>query len=88
MEDWDNPDPLRSLFVAMKDWNSSFFQSKAEEVKFGQRQVIALEFIYGYVFCTRYQVVFVLTFFILGIIGTRFAFSKITLKPTPASVLF
>ena len=45
VEDWDNPDPSRSLFVAMKNWNSNFFQSKAEEVKFGQRQVIALEFI-------------------------------------------
>jgi hypothetical protein len=45
VEDWDHPDPSRSLFVAMKNWDSSFFQSKAEEVKFGQRQVIALEFI-------------------------------------------
>ena len=45
VEDWDHPDPSRSLFVAMKNWNSNFFQSKAEEVKFGQRQVIALEFI-------------------------------------------
>ena len=45
MEDWDHSDPSRSLFVAMKDWDSSFFQSKAEEVKFGQRQLIALEFI-------------------------------------------
>ena len=55
VEDWDYPDPSRSLFVAMKNWDSSFFQSKAEEVKFGQRQVIALEFINVSVFsCTRY----------------------------------
>ena len=55
VEDWDYPDPSRSLFVAMKNWDSSFFQSKAEEMKFGQRQVIALEFINVSVFsCTRY----------------------------------
>ena len=43
--DWEHPDPSRSLFVVMKDWDLTFFHSRAEEVKFGQRQVIALEFI-------------------------------------------
>ena len=45
VKDWEYPDPSRSLFVAMKNWDSSFFRSRAEEVKFGQRQVVALEFI-------------------------------------------
>ena len=45
MKDWEHPDPSRSLFVPMKNWDSTFFKSRAEEVKFGQRQVIALEFI-------------------------------------------
>jgi hypothetical protein len=45
VKDWEQPDPSRSLFVAMKNWDSTFFKSKAEEVKFGQRQLIALEFI-------------------------------------------
>jgi hypothetical protein len=45
VKDWDHPDPSRSLSVAMKNWDSSFFLSKAEEVKFGQCQSIALEFI-------------------------------------------
>ena len=90
VEDWDYPDPSRSLFVAMKNWDSSFFQSKAEELKFGQRQVIALEFINVSVFsCTRYErnSESDLTFFTLVIIATRFAFSRITLKATQASVL-
>lgn len=45
VKDWEHPDPSRSLFVAMKNWDSTFFRSRAEEVKFGQRQVVALEFI-------------------------------------------
>ena len=49
MKDWEQPDPLHSLFVAMKNWDSTFFKSRAEEVKFGQRQLIALEFIDVYV---------------------------------------
>jgi hypothetical protein len=45
VKDWEHPDPSRSLFVAMKNWDSTFFRSRAEEVKFGQRQIVALEFI-------------------------------------------
>ncbi|KIM44296.1 hypothetical protein M413DRAFT_25722 [Hebeloma cylindrosporum] len=48
VKDWEHPDPSRSLFVAMKNWDSTFFKSKAEEVKFGQRQMIAVEFIDTY----------------------------------------
>ena len=49
MKDWEQPDPSHSLFVAMKNWNSTFFKSRAEEVKFGQHQLITLEFIDVYI---------------------------------------
>ena len=45
MKDWDQSDVAHSLIVAMKDWDTSYFQLHAEEVKYGQCQLVALEFI-------------------------------------------
>jgi len=91
VKDWEHPDPSRSLFVAMKDWDSTFFKSRAEEVKFGQRQLIAVEFInvcISFYQMSKSVILSLLTSFILGTIITEIVFFKITLKPIWALWLF
>lgn len=77
MKNWEQPDPSFLLFVAMKNWDSTFFKSRAEEVKFGQRQLIALEFIDVYI---HFLNVGGLQSLIPGTIVTEITFFKITLK--------
>lgn len=88
MKDWDDPDPSRLLFVAMKNWDSSFFRSRAEEVKFGQRQLVALEFINVWVLFYFLYVGAADGPVIPGIIVTRIIFFKITLKAIQVLLLF
>ncbi|KAF8167130.1 hypothetical protein B0H34DRAFT_739725 [Crassisporium funariophilum] len=41
--DWEEADPTRSLYVAMKDWEPQWYKSQSQ--KYGQRKTIALEFV-------------------------------------------
>jgi len=48
VKDWDEADPARSHYVALKDWDRTWHRDRKESAKYGQRQMIALEFIDWY----------------------------------------
>lgn len=52
VKDWEEADPSRCHDVALKDWNPDWHRSSCESVKYGQRQMIAIEFIERWV-CDR-----------------------------------
>lgn len=45
VKDWEEIDPSRSHDVALKDWDPEWHRSSGESAKYGQRQMIAIEFI-------------------------------------------
>ena len=45
VKDWEEADPDRSLYVAMKDWEPQWHKSVNLTQKYGQRKAVALEFI-------------------------------------------
>ena len=45
VRDWEEADPDRSLYVAMKDWEPQWHKSSNLTQKYGQRKTVALEFI-------------------------------------------
>ena len=45
VKDWEEADPERSLYVAMKDWEPQWHKRSNLTQKYGQRKVVALEFI-------------------------------------------
>jgi hypothetical protein len=45
IKDWEEADPDRSLYVAMKDWEPQWHKSSNLTQKYGQRKAVALEFI-------------------------------------------
>ncbi|KAF8956169.1 hypothetical protein BDZ97DRAFT_1708433 [Flammula alnicola] len=48
IKDWEEADPLRSLHVALKDWHPDWHKQNKESAKYGQRRLIATEFIIQY----------------------------------------
>ncbi|KAF8801213.1 hypothetical protein BYT27DRAFT_7226962 [Phlegmacium glaucopus] len=48
IKDWEETDPSRCHDVALKDWDPEWHRSNGESVKYGQRQMIAIEFIERY----------------------------------------
>ncbi|KAH9475673.1 hypothetical protein JR316_0011232 [Psilocybe cubensis] len=47
-KDWEEADPVRSLYVPMKLWDPQWHKDSGESQKYGQRQTVALEFIDHY----------------------------------------
>jgi hypothetical protein len=45
VKDWEEADPDRSLYVAMKDWEPQWHKLSNLTQKYGQRKTVALEFI-------------------------------------------
>ena len=45
VRDWEEADPSRSHFVALKDWDLKWLLTNKEAVKYGQRRTIAEEFL-------------------------------------------
>ena len=45
IKDWEEADPSRGHEVALVNWDPKWHRSSGESVKYGQRQMIALEFI-------------------------------------------
>ena len=45
IKDWEEADPSRCHEVALEKWDPEWHRSSGESVKYGQRQMIALEFI-------------------------------------------
>lgn len=48
IKDWEEADLSRSLYVCMKDWKPEWHKATGQTQKYGQRQMIALEFIEKY----------------------------------------
>jgi hypothetical protein len=45
VRDWEEVDPSRSHYVALKDWDLKWLLTNKEAVKYGQRRIIAEEFL-------------------------------------------
>ncbi|KAF9524111.1 hypothetical protein CPB83DRAFT_774378 [Crepidotus variabilis] len=45
VQDWNEPDILRSHHIALKDWKEEWYKKTKESVKYGTRKMIALEFL-------------------------------------------
>lgn len=50
VRDWEFADPARSLYVPMKDWKPEWHKASKLTQKYGQRQMVAVEFIDQWVF--------------------------------------
>ncbi|KAF4619278.1 hypothetical protein D9613_004727 [Agrocybe pediades] len=48
VKDWEFADESRSLYVALKDWRPEWYRNTSQTQKYGQRRMVAKEFIHQY----------------------------------------